>query len=133
MIITMKFNIKEYQRNKMKGEYMPAEMIYHVNDTMDIYKTIRLKARGNFRRDFCTMPPLWLNIRKAEIGNKKLQGIKLMKVVTHCKGGKTTSNYILKEYMAYRIHNMLSPYSFPVRLVRMKYIETGRKNKTSEK
>ena len=56
MVITMKFNIKEYQRNKMKGEYMPAEMIYHVNDTMDIYKTIRLKARGNFRRDFCTMP-----------------------------------------------------------------------------
>ena len=76
--------------------------------------------------------PLWLNIRKAEIGNKKLQGIKLMKVVTHCKGGKTTSNYILKEYMAYRTHNMLSPYSFRVRLVRMKYIETGRKNKTSE-
>ena len=52
MVITMKFNIKEYQRNKMKGEYMPAEMIYHVNDTMDIYKTIRLKARDNFRRDF---------------------------------------------------------------------------------
>ena len=78
------------------------------------------------------MPPLWLNIGKAEISNKKLQDIKRMKVVTHCNGGKAASNYILKEYMAYRIYNMLSPYSFRVRLVRMKYIDTGRKNKTSE-
>ena len=55
-----------------------------------------------------------------------------MKMVTHCEGGSDAGEYVLKEYLAYRIYNILSPYSFRVRLVRMKYIDTGRKNRESE-
>jgi hypothetical protein len=132
MVITMKFDIKAYQRNKRDDTYMPAELIYHVNDTLDIRKTIRLKARGNFRRNYCSMPPFWLNIRKANVESMNLQDVKRMKVVTHCNGGSAASNYVLKEYLAYRIYNTLSPYSFRVRLIQMKYIDTGRRNRKSE-
>jgi hypothetical protein len=52
--------------------------------------------------------------------------------VTHCNGGRDASNYVLKEYLAYRIYNMLTPYSFRSRLIRMNYIDTGRKNRESE-
>ena len=55
-----------------------------------------------------------------------------MKVVTHCNNSKVYSEYVLKEYLIYKIYNILSPVSFRVRLIRMKYVDTGRKNKVTE-
>jgi hypothetical protein len=39
---------------------------------------------------------------------------------------------VLKEYLAYRIYNLLSPESFRVRLIHMTYVDTGRKNEITE-
>ena len=50
-------------------------------------------------------------------------------MVTHCANSRLNLNYVLKEYLAYKIYNLLSPYSFRVRLVKVKYVDTGRKNK----
>jgi len=127
--ITLKFDIKSYQREKMKGEYLPVQLTYHVNDTLDINKKVRVKARGEFRRKYCVLPPFWLNINKAKVGNKFLEGTKKIKIVTQCKDSKQYEQYVFKEYLAYKIYNEISPYSLRVRLVRMKYIDTGRKNK----
>ena len=94
--------------------------------------TLRIKPRRKFRNSYCSYAPFWLNIRKADIVNEKLQEVKKIKVVTQCRGGKDYSDYVLKEYLAYKIYNLLSPVSFRVRLVHMKYIDTGRKNKLTE-
>ncbi len=127
--ITLAFDIKSYQRNKFEGEYLPVQLTYHVNDTLDINKKVRVKARGEFRRAHCILPPFWLNIKKAEVGNKYLEGTNKIKIVTHCKDSKQYEQYVIKEYLAYKIYNEISLYSFRVRLIRMKYIDTGRKNK----
>ncbi len=117
------------RRRKFKGEYLPVQLTYHVNDTMDINKKVRVKARGEFRREHCILPPFWLNLKKAKVGNKYLEGTNKIKIVTHCKESKHYEQYLIKEYLAYKIYNEISPYSFRVRLIRMKYIDTGRKNK----
>ena len=129
MELTLKFDIKSYQREKLKGEYMPVQLIYHVNDTLEINKEVRVKARGEFRREHCILPPFWLNIKKSEVENEFLEGTKKIKIVTHCKDSKQYAQYVIKEYLAYKIYSEISPYSFKVRLIRMKYIDTGRKNK----
>ena len=127
--LTLKFDIKSYQREKLKGEYLPVQLTYHVNDTLDINKEVKVKARGEFRRQHCILPPFWLNIKKAKVGNKFLEGTNKIKIVTHCKDSKQYEQYVIKEYLAYKIYNEISPYSFRVRLIRMKYIDTGRKDK----
>jgi hypothetical protein len=127
--ITLKFDIKSYQRGKMKGEYLPVQLTYHVNDSLDINKKVRVKARGEFRRAHCILPPFWLNIKKAKVGNRYLEGTKKIKIVTHCKDSKQYEQYVIKEYLTYKMYNEISPYSFRARLIRMKYIDTGRKNK----
>ncbi len=38
----------------------------------------------------------------------------------------------MKEYLAYKIYNIVSPLSFRVRLIRMRYVDTGRKNKLTQ-
>lgn len=132
MELTLKLDLKKYQREKFRGEYIPAECQYHINDTFKLEHQIRIKARGNFRRQHCSFAPFWLNIRKADVENPHLQNINRIKVVTHCNGGRSYADYVLKEYLAYRIYNLLSPVSFRVRLVKMRYVDTGRRNKVIE-
>lgn len=132
MEVTLVLDLKKYQKEKYKGEYLPATFYYHLNDTASLERSMRIKARGNFRRQHCSFAPFWLNIRKAKVANEQLQGITRIKVVTHCNGGKSYADYVLKEYLAYRIYNLLSPVSFRVRLVKMRYIDTGRKNRVTE-
>jgi len=128
---TLTFNIKEYLRKKHSEEYVPVELVVHFNDTIDVHRNMRIKARGEFRKSTCYFSPFWLNINKANIENKYLQDVKKMKVVTHCRNGSEYEEYILLEYLAYKIYNILSPVSFRVRLIDITYVDTGRKNKVT--
>jgi hypothetical protein len=132
MKITLTLDLKKYQKEKFKGKYMPVHFLYEFNDTLFLEKEMRMKARGAFRRSHCSLAPFWLNIRKADVENVHLQDVKRFKVVTNCMGSKAYDEYVLKEYLAYKIYNIISPVSFRVRLVRMKYVDTGRKNKLTE-
>jgi len=55
-----------------------------------------------------------------------------MKIVTNCRDSKAYDEYVLKEYLCYKIYNIISPVSFRVGLLKMKYVDTGRKNKVTE-
>jgi hypothetical protein len=128
--ITLIYDMKEFKKKGMEDEYINAELIYHLGDsTMDRSSTVRIKARGIRRKEICSFPPIMINIKKSNIDNVHLQEVNKIKLVTHCSGTKTFERYVLKEYLAYKIYNLFSPYSFRVRLVRMKYIDTSRKNK----
>ena len=132
MDITLTYDMKAFQRDKNKDEYRDVHFLYQFNDTTAIEHTLRIKPRGQFRKSHCSYAPFWLNIRKADVINENLQEVKKFKVVTQCRGGKDYSDYVLKEFLAYKIYNLLSPVSFRVRLVQMKYVDTGRKDKVTE-
>jgi len=132
MDFTLTYDMKAFQRDKNKDEYRDVHFLYQFSDSIAIEHTLRIKPRGQFRKSHCSYAPFWLNIRKADVANENLQEVKKFKVVTQCRGGKDYSDYVLKEFLAYKIYNLLSPVSFRVRLVHMKYIDTGRKNKESE-
>ena len=132
MHITLTFNIKKYQREKYKGEYMPVHFHYQLNDTLDLEKELRLKARGEFRRNHCSLAPFWLDFRKTDLNNEEHGEIERIKIVTHCRGTRAYEDYVLREYLCYKIYNIISPVSFRARLVRMTYVDTGRKNKVTE-
>lgn len=130
--ITLTFDIKKYQREKNKENYIPVDLFFQVNDSFEVTKSVRVKSRGQFRKSHCHFAPFWLNIRKAQVANPYLQEVVKMKVVTHCKESPAYEDYILTEYLAYRIYNILSPLSFRVRLIKMKYVDTGRKDRHTE-
>ena len=132
MDITLTYDMKAFQRDKNKDEYRDVHFRYQFTESEAIEHTLRIKPRGQFRKSHCSYAPFWLNIRKADVVNENLQEVKKFKVVTQCRGGKDYSDYVLKEFLTYKIYNLLSPFSFRVRLVHMKYIDTGRKNKESE-
>ena len=132
----MKFDIKEFRKTRRKEKYHPAELTCHVSDSFQVTHPVRVRARGIFRRDYCTMPPFWLNIRhagiEASLQDPALRDVVKMKMVTRCRPTASHENLVLREYLVYQLYNLLSDYSFDTRLVRIKYIDTGRKNRESE-
>ncbi|MEN8155835.1 MAG: hypothetical protein ABFS10_02710 [Bacteroidota bacterium] len=132
MNLTLQFNMKSFQRTRQREQYQPAELTCQVNDTFKVIHPVRVKARGTYRRDHCVNPPFWMNIRYSAIEAEELCDVKRMKVVVRCRANAAFDSYVLREYLVYRIYNMVSPYSFRTRLIRLKYIDTGRKNRETE-
>lgn len=127
LTITLKYDISSFIRTKAKGEYFQAELIIHPTDSTTIVKDIRLKARGNFRRGHCFFPPIYLNFKTDPINQTELAGIKKIKMVTHCSTSKAYREYVMREFLAYKIYNILTESSFRVRLLNINYIDTGKK------
>ena len=125
--ITLKYDITSFIKNKNKAEYLDAELIIYNNNAAPVTKNIRIMARGNFRKGQCYFPPLVLNFKTDEIENTELKGVNKVKVVTHCSSGKNNDIIVLKEYLVYKLYNILTDMSFRVRLLDISYIDTGKK------
>ena len=129
-VCDLTFDIKKFYKEKYKDQYQEAKLTYHLNDSVEHEKTIRLKARGIFRKRHCYLPPIKINLKKTEIQSGELKGIKKLKLVTCCKYTRTYEQYVLKEYMIYKLYNLLTDCSFRVRLMQIRYVDIGRKKPT---
>jgi hypothetical protein len=130
--LTLRFSVKELQKTKFKETYLPGVMTCHVNDNFEVAHEVRIKARGEIRKKICYAPMFFVNIRHAGIEAEYLEDVIKLKMVHRCKTSNMYKYYVLREYLTYQIWNLLSPYSFNTRLVRLKIIDTSRKNKESE-
>ena len=125
--ITLRFDITYFMENKPEDEYLDALLTWHFNDYDSINKVVRLRARGNYRHRTCPFPPIRINLKKSDMGYADLQIIDNIKVVTHCRDNKVYEDYMLKEYIMYKLYNIVTDTSFRVRLLKIKYIDTGSK------
>jgi len=132
--LTLKFDLKTFRKTKLKGTYQPAEMTCHVNENFQVTHPVRIKARGEFRRDVCTLPPFWVNIRYSGIEADSLRDLEVnrMKMVIRCKSSSVYKHYILREYLIYKIYNIITPYSYRARLVKLKFIDTSKDDNVIE-
>ncbi|MCU0378737.1 MAG: hypothetical protein MUC78_10815 [Bacteroidales bacterium] len=126
--LSLRFNVTEYTRKKPKDEYLDAILTYHISPGDSINKDVRLKTRGEFRNGYCSFPPLLLNFKKTEFEKQDLNKIGKMKVVTHCQSGN--EDILFREYLIYKLYNVLTDSSFRVRLVKINYINTFKQTKT---
>lgn len=125
--LDLRFDITHYTRKKPKDEYLKALLTYHLNDKDSVNKEIRLKSRGEFRNGYCTFPPVVVNFKKSDFKKEDLKEIEKMKLVTHCMSGNEDN--LLKEYLIYKLYNVLTDSSFRVRLLKINYINTYKKSK----
>ncbi len=108
-------------------QYQPAEVIYYDKGTADTLTT-RIRIRGHFRKDTanCDFPPLRLNFKKRDIRNTLFGPEDKFRIVTHCRTDENIFNqYVVREYLVYRIFNLLVPVSLKVRLAQITYADTG--------
>lgn len=123
--VALRFDITAYKETKPEEEYLDALLTCKYEGQDSINKKIRLRARGNYRYRTCEFPPLRLNFKDTKFGFSDLDSLNNVKMVTHCFDNETYQTYVLKEYLIYRLYNMLTDYSFRVRLLKIQYIDIG--------
>ena len=96
----------------------PFELSFLKEDSSDIILPVQMKTRGNFRRmkENCSYPPLLIQFPKegAQLSTVFNQQQKL-KLVMPCRGDE----YLIKEWLAYKLYNLITPLSFKARLVKV--------------
>ena len=126
--LSLSSDLKKFRKSKSQPEYQDATLRIFLPGDSIIENKVRIKPRGIRRREYCYFPPLKLSFKGADFDNIYLDQQTSMKFVTHCQQGKIYEQYLLKEYLVYRMYNILTEYSFRVRLVQMEYIDTGKKS-----
>jgi len=118
--------------NSEEPEYREAMLRFAGDAGIEHELAIKLRPRGLSRRDrnACSFPPLRLNFAKKTVAGTVFEGQDKLKLVTHCKDrSRRHEQFVLQEYLIYRIFNALTENSFRVRLVNIEYTDTDSKRK----
>ena len=86
---------------------------------------ILLSPRGILRRTkvACSFPPLGVQFTAKPPEQSLFDRQKRLKLVTHCRNPSDHQQYVLLEYAAYRMFNVLSPLGLRARLGTFDYVE----------
>jgi hypothetical protein len=125
--ITLRFDITYYKRKKPDTTYLDAVLTYFDGEKDSVNKNVRIKARGEIRRTICDFPPLFLNFKMKDSVAGDFIGINKLKIVPYCKLGY--EEYVLREYLIYKLYNVLTDNSLKVRLFRITFINTAKVSK----
>jgi len=129
--MSLKTNFTELLRSKNDKEiYFSGECIIQWSETFKTQQMLRIKARGYHRRISCNFPPLMLNFKPDSLLTADGSFGKI-KLVTHCQKSKLYKDYILKEYLIYKLYEIVSPCSLKTRLVKVDYIDSGKRGKNA--
>jgi hypothetical protein len=126
------FTPKTLKKSTVDTIYFDTNFAYKIDDTFQEME-IGLRARGNFRRNTCYFPPIKMKIKKIARKGTLFEGNKNLKLVLPCKLESDKNDNILKEYMAYKLYEQISPYHFNVRRVDIEFSEIrGKKEKVHQ-
>ncbi len=115
-------NWKELERKKNDKVYVPAQITVIADDGRRLELDMKVKTRGHMRLSICTYPPLKLKIDKSDLASHACSDLNELDLVHPCHNGDEYDQYLLREYLAYKIYQAISPYSFEVRLIRLHYL-----------
>lgn len=123
--ISIRTDINYLIENKIKDEYQKAQFTIEDEAGGETFP-IKIKPRGRFRRMNCAFPPLKVKFGKEDLSERGISTKhKSLKLVTHCLEDESASQNVIKEYLAYKMYNVLTDVSFNVQLVEVTYIDSN--------
>lgn len=123
--VTITAPFEEIMKTRSLEDELPGTFVYRDAASGDeVSLDIKIRARGKFRRqkENCAFPPLRLNFRKSN--TTLFADSNKLKLVTHCRNkSRAYEQSVYKEYLAYRIFNVLTDWSFRARLLQVRYVD----------
>jgi len=129
--VKLRYSNKVLRKETNDSTYIDSEIKYMTSD--DSWKTleVKIRARGNYRRENCYFPPVKMKIKKSVSAGTMFEGNKKLKLVLPCVLQNDYNDKVLKEYMAYKLYELVSPYHFNTRLLDIDFTdEKGQKVKS---
>ena len=124
--ITLKGNIKDLLKDRVSDpKYFPMELIYTKEDSTQLVMPVQVRTRGYFRRmkENCTYPPLMIDFPKEGPHQSSIfRDQKKTKLVVPCRG----EDFVVREWLTYKLYNIVTPNSFRARLVKVVLDDMGK-------
>ncbi|MCO5725580.1 hypothetical protein [Robiginitalea marina] len=128
--IHLQYSNRELRKNTNDSTYLECMLSYQDADGQWDSLEVRVRARGNWRKENCFLAPVKLKIKKKEAEGTLFEGSKELKLVLPCRDNEYGQDYVIKEYLAYKLYEKVSPYHFKTRRLSVAYTDdSGKKAK----
>lgn len=117
-------------RNRTKELYQAATISYAAASGTPKTYQVEVKARGKTRKEICALPPVKVKWKRKELDSLGFSRHNEMKLVWQCKNGGHFEQILLREFMAYRLYNLISPYGYRVQLANLQVVDSSNPEKT---
>jgi hypothetical protein len=84
-----------------------------------VVRKVEIKTRGKYRRKTCEIPPLKLKFSKKGLVAEGLDTLNEIKLLMPCFDNDRGDDLVMKEYLAYRMFERLTPASVRARLIKI--------------
>lgn len=112
---------------KDKEKSYPAQLVYST-ETGSVEISVMLQVRGNARLELCSVPGLRVIFPKSGVDGLFIKQHKL-KLVTQCRQKSYEyEQYLLQEFLIYKMFTQLTENSFKSRLVSIDFLDNGKKS-----
>jgi hypothetical protein len=127
--LTADFKAINKDRNPESTKRYPAVITAPKGDGSARELSVQLGTRGHFRlmSRNCDFVPLRVEFPRDATAGTAFEGQTSLKLGTHCRGDRSYDNYTLREYLTYRLFNLVTPLSFRARLGRATYVDSTTK------
>ncbi len=115
------------QRDSDVRLYFPGQWTYMNEDDESQRLEVSVRIRGNFRKEYCELPPIRLNFKKSQVKGTLFSGQDKLKLVSPCQHGLEAQQKLLLEFLAYRTYEILTDQSFGSRLIRLSFVDSDDK------
>ncbi len=127
LVVTIEAPLTTLMKDRPDEEYLEGKFSFTSDDGLEHTVDLKIRTRGKYRRqeEHCDFAPIRLNFRKKQLFDTVFDGQDKLKMVTHCRS-KTPyfEQLVLREYLAYRIFNVMTRKSYGVRLLQINYVDT---------
>ena len=131
--LKLSYSNKDIKRNTNDSTYIKTDLSYKQEDGTWKIMEVELRARGNNRLENCYFPPIKIKIKKSVAKETLFKGNKKLKLVLPCLRQKGMNDNVIKEGMAYKLYEIISPYHFKTRMVTIDFTETRGKKTIDHK
>jgi hypothetical protein len=118
--LASEFNLINRERTPNNAKQFPGVLTIAGTDI-----PVRLSSRGHLRLNAhtCEFVPIRVVFAREQLAGTIFEGQTTLKLGTHCRDEADFDQYVVREYLAYKLANLVTPFSFRARLARGTYIE----------
>ena len=104
-------------RTKMQEQYQDAKFGFFHPDGRLVEFPVKLRTRGNVRKEVCHYPPVKIKLPKKELRALGFSSMNEIKLVFPCGNGSREADYLLREALIYQLWEVLHPVFVRTRVV----------------
>lgn len=123
LALALHASIKALKGDTNDSTYLNSMLYFGQGEGVSDSLGIRVRARGHARREVCFYPPIALRFSENESRGTPFEGQKEVKLVLPCQVGGEYEDYVIKELLAYKLFEQVSPYFYSTRLVQLEFYE----------